>query len=60
MRGIGNESALRGALADPAATTVRELMAQRSSRAGRAADLLRASADFSRSRIGTDRAERLH
>jgi hypothetical protein len=34
---------------------VRELMVDRSSWAGSAADLLRASADHSRNRIGTDR-----
>jgi hypothetical protein len=41
--------------ADPVATCVRELMAERSSWAGSAADLLRASGDLSRDGIGSDR-----
>jgi hypothetical protein len=41
--------------ADPVATCVRELMADRSSWAGSAADLLRASAEHSRDGIGSDR-----
>jgi hypothetical protein len=41
--------------ADPVAACVRELMVERPSWTGSAADLLRASADYSRSRIGTDR-----
>jgi hypothetical protein len=41
--------------ADPVAACMRELMVERSSWTGRAADLLRASADHSRNRIGSDR-----
>src|SRR5262249_21617397 len=41
--------------ADPVAACVRELMAERSSWAGSAADLLRAGADHSRDGIGRDR-----